>query len=62
MTTLILVAGFATVLLSDLPAHRIFGAMACATIASAILGDLFALPALLATFERRPLAPGHSDP
>lgn len=53
MTTLILISGFATVMLSDLPAHRTFAAMACATIGAAILGDLFALPALLATFEKR---------
>ena len=51
MTTIILVVAFSTVLLSDLPAHRIFGAMACATIGSAIIGDLLGLPALLAYFE-----------
>jgi len=51
MTTVILVTGFGTVLFSDLPAHRIFGAMACATISTAIIGDLIALPALLATLE-----------
>lgn len=53
MTTVILVTGFGTVLFSDLPAHRIFGAMACATISGAIIGDLVALPALLATLETR---------
>ncbi len=53
MTTIILVAGFISMLLSDLPAHRIFAAMACVTITSAILGDLIALPALLAYFEKR---------
>lgn len=52
MTTIILVSGFSAMLLSDLPAHRIFAAMACATIGSAIIGDLFALPALLSTFAK----------
>jgi predicted RND superfamily exporter protein len=52
MTTIILVSGFASVLLSDLPAHRTFGAMACATIGTAVIGDLVMLPALLATFDR----------
>lgn len=47
MTTVILVAGFGTVLMSDLPGHRIFAAMACSTIAAALLGDLIFLPALL---------------
>lgn len=50
MTTVILVSGFMAMLLSDLPAHRIFAAMACATIGSAIVGDLIALPALLSCF------------
>jgi predicted RND superfamily exporter protein len=53
MTTVILVSGFATVLMSDLPAHRTFGAMASATIGTAIVGDLVALPAMLATFGKR---------
>lgn len=52
MTTIILVAGFFAMLLSDLPAHRIFAAMACVTIGSAILGDLVALPALLSRYAR----------
>ena len=53
MTTIILVSGFAAMLLSDLPAHRIFASMACATIGSAIVGDLIALPALLTCFAER---------
>ena len=47
MTTVILVAGFATLLLSDLPGHRTFAGMACVTISAALLGDLVALPAIL---------------
>ena len=56
MTTIILVSGFAAMLLSDLPAHRIFASMACATIGSAIVGDLIALPALLSWLDK-----DHSD-
>jgi hypothetical protein len=40
---------------SDLPAHREFAGMACVTIAAALVGDLFFLPAMLACF------PGRSD-
>ncbi|MFG0334537.1 MAG: RND family transporter, partial [Maioricimonas sp. JB049] len=57
MTTLILVCGFATVIFSDLRAHRTFAVMACSTIAAALVGDMLALPALLATFARPPETP-----
>lgn len=51
-TTLVMVVGFSTVLLSELPMQRTFAAMACATIASALVGDLLFLPAILACFGR----------
>lgn len=47
MTTVILCAGFGTMLWSELPGHRTFAAMAVSTIAAAVVGDLIALPALL---------------
>ena len=53
MTTIILCTGFGTMLMSDLAGHRTFAAMACMTIAAAILGDLIALPPLLSCFYRR---------
>ncbi len=53
MTTIILITGFASVLLSELPAHRTFAAMACSTIAAALIGDLIFFPAMLACFSRR---------
>ncbi|MED5577554.1 MAG: hypothetical protein VX757_08610, partial [Planctomycetota bacterium] len=40
------------VLMSEMPAQRIFGAMAVCTISTALLGDLIFLPALLAWFYR----------
>jgi predicted RND superfamily exporter protein len=54
ITTVIMVVGFSTVLLSEMPAQRIFGAMAVCTIATALLGDLIFLPALLAWFYKQP--------
>ena len=53
MTTVILCSGFGTMLWSDLPGHRTFAAMACSTIAAAVVGDLVALPALLSCFYPR---------
>jgi predicted RND superfamily exporter protein len=57
-TTLVLVAGFATVLGSQMPAHRIFAGMAVSTIGTALIGDLILLPAMLAACyrPRRPAA------
>jgi hypothetical protein len=48
VTSVILCAGFGTMLLSDLPGHRTFAGMAVTTIAAAVFGDLLMLPALLA--------------
>jgi uncharacterized protein len=53
MTTLVLVVGFATVMLSDMRDQRIFATMGGLTIASALFGDLVFLPALLSLFGKR---------
>jgi len=53
MTTIIMVVGFGAVLSSDLPSQRIFAAMACCTISSALIGDMIFLPAMLAWLMRR---------
>ena len=53
MTTLVMMAGFVTVMTSSLPTHSLFGAMSTATIATALFGDLVILPALLAWFPGR---------
>ncbi len=50
MTTAVLLAGFATVMLSDLRDHQIFASMGGLTIASALFADLVFLPALLARY------------
>jgi hypothetical protein len=54
MTTLVLLAGFVTVAFGDSREVRIFASMGGITIASALLGDLLFLPALLARYARRP--------
>ena len=56
ITTFILIAGFGTVLTSDLPGQRYFATMAVSTIAAALVGDLVFLPALLATFSQKQCA------
>ena len=53
MTTVVLVLGFATALLSDARDHRIFAMMGMLTIGTALFGDLIFLPALLVKFDRR---------
>lgn len=54
MTTVVLLAGFGTVLLSESREHRIFAAMGTITIAAALFGDIVFLPALLARFASKP--------
>ena len=53
MTTIVLVAGFSTVLWSESRDHRIFASMGAITVAAALFGDLVFLPALLARFHRK---------
>lgn len=51
MTTIILVSGFLVLLFSDFPANRSFGLVGSGLIASALVADLFFLPALLRAFQ-----------
>ena len=53
MTTIILLAGFATVAFSDSRDHRIFASMGGLTIAAALFADIIFLPAILAVYYRR---------
>ncbi len=50
MTTVVLVAGFSVVTLSDSRDHQIFATMGAITISAALFCDLVFLPALLALF------------
>ncbi|MBU6385473.1 MAG: MMPL family transporter [Planctomycetes bacterium] len=52
MTTIVLVAGFSSVVTSDTRDHRIFGALGVFTLVTALLCDMFLLPALLAYFDK----------
>jgi predicted RND superfamily exporter protein len=47
MTTLVLIAGFMTVVFSDMREQRVFAIMGALTLAAALFGDLVLLPALL---------------
>ncbi len=55
MTTVVMIAGMGTVLTCQTPAHQLFAAMGCITLAAALLADLIILPALLLCFFRRRL-------
>ena len=54
MTTIVLVAGFGSVLISETRDHRVFGILGVITLISALVCDLFLLPSLLAHFDRTP--------
>ncbi len=55
MTTIVLVAGFSTVLFSDSRDHRIFASMGAITVAAALFGDMVFLPAILKQFTSKKL-------
>ena len=57
MTTVVLLAGFGTVLFSESREHRVFAWMGSITIAAALFGDMIFLPALLARFGRNTSSP-----
>jgi uncharacterized protein len=51
MTTVVLIIGFSTALLSDARDHRIFAMMGVLTIGTALFGDLVFLPALIVRYD-----------
>ena len=52
MTTIVLVAGFGSVIFSDTKDYRVFGSLGMITLLTALLCDLFLLPALLKSFDK----------
>lgn len=52
MTSVVLVAGFSSVLTSNTPEHKTFALMGVVTITVALLCDLFLLPAMLSYFDK----------
>lgn len=61
MTTIVLVAGFSTVLLSDSRDHFTFASMAIITLSAALFADMVFLPALLAQYMSSPEAVDQED-
>ncbi|MEM7395717.1 MAG: MMPL family transporter, partial [Verrucomicrobiota bacterium] len=53
MTTVVIIAGFAAVLISQLPTHRSFAILGSMTLAGALVADLIILPALLACLSKK---------
>ena len=49
-TTIVLITGFASVLVSQMPTSHLFAWLSITAIASALIGDMLILPALLACF------------
>jgi predicted RND superfamily exporter protein len=47
LTTMVLLCGLSVTSLSDLPVTRLFGQLSMATLAAALIADLFILPALI---------------
>lgn len=52
-TTVVLLAGFGSVGISEIPVTRLFSMLACMMLASALIGDLIILPAMLAVFVKQ---------
>jgi len=67
VTTIVLVVGFASVMTSDFLRNRVFSAMVCTTVLSALVCDMILLPAMIKTFGpgkrlREKWGPGRSTP
>jgi predicted RND superfamily exporter protein len=57
MTSLVLLAGFGSLQISEMPTTQLFSMLACVTILAAVVGDLLILPPLLCVFAKpRPTA------
>jgi len=52
MTSSVLLVGFGSLQISEMPTTRLFSGLSCLTIAAALVGDLLILPALLRCFVR----------
>ena len=62
MTTVVLLAGFSSVFMSDSRDHRAFAGLGVVTLGIALLCDIFFLPALVAVFDRPPRPSGSAPP
>ncbi len=59
-TTLVLLTGFGSVLTSEMPSSRLFASLSCLAFASAVVGDLLMLPALLTCFMKSHAKPARA--
>jgi predicted RND superfamily exporter protein len=57
ITTSVMLCGLGSILFSSLPMYRSFTAVACTTLAAALIADLIILPALLKLFSAQPKLP-----
>ncbi|MCE9607774.1 MAG: MMPL family transporter [Planctomycetia bacterium] len=60
MTSVVLIAGFGSLQISEMPTTRLFSGLSVLTIFAALIGDLIILPAMLSCFvptPKLPLAP-----
>ena len=53
VTTVILVVGFGSVVISTITGYKIFGGLCCLGFTAALVGDLLILPALLLVFDNK---------
>ncbi|MDA7978812.1 MAG: efflux RND transporter permease subunit [Pirellulales bacterium] len=60
-STLVLLAGFGSVIFSEIPTSRLFASLACTAMGAALLGDLVFLPALLAVVVKNDEQPVTCD-
>ncbi|MGC3966589.1 MAG: hypothetical protein QM775_04225 [Pirellulales bacterium] len=58
MTSLVLLAGFGSLQISEMPTTKLFSLLACVTIFAAVVGDLLLLPPMLRLFAKVPVARG----
>jgi predicted RND superfamily exporter protein len=54
MTSVVLIAGFGSLQISEMPTTRLFSGLSVLTIFAALVGDLVILPAMLACFVPKP--------
>lgn len=54
MTSVVLIAGFGSLQISEMPTTRLFSGLSVLTIFAAVVGDLIILPAMLACFAAKP--------
>lgn len=54
MTSVVLIAGFGSLQISEMPTTRLFSGLSVLTIFAALVGDLIILPAMLSCFAAKP--------